>query len=70
MSCPCGKQNLRIEQKKVDPQKERNRRGHRKRRRSKYSLDWLYWFGVVLMAGVLLWIIALIILQAIYQGFR
>jgi hypothetical protein len=56
--------------KKVDQRKERNRLRDGKRRGSKYSLDWLYWFGVVLMAGILLWIIALIVLQAIYQGFR
>jgi hypothetical protein len=57
-------------QKKIEQRKERTRRGRRNRRSSKYSLDWLYWVGIVLTAGALLWIVALIILQAIYQGFK
>jgi hypothetical protein len=57
-------------QKKFDQRKGRERRGPRKRRGSKYSLDWLYWIGIPLMVAVLLWIVAMIILEAISQGFR
>jgi hypothetical protein len=56
--------------KNFDRRKERSRRGHGQRRNSRYSLDWLYWGGLVVIAGVLLWIFALIILQAIDQGFK
>ena len=56
--------------KNFERRKETSRRGFRQRRNSRYSLDWLYWGGLVMTAGVLLWIIALIILEATYQGFR
>jgi hypothetical protein len=57
-------------QKNFERRKERSRSGNRQRRNSRYSLDWLYWGGLVVIAGVLLWIFALIILEAIYQGFK
>jgi hypothetical protein len=33
-------------------------------------LEMLFWLGALLAATVVLWIFALIILEAIYQGFR
>jgi hypothetical protein len=57
-------------QKNFERRKERSCRGRRQRRNSRYSLDWLYWGGLVVIAGVLLLIFALIILEAIYQGFK
>jgi hypothetical protein len=56
--------------KNCERRKVRSRRGHGRRRNSRYSLGWLYWGGLVVIAGVLLWIFALILLQAIYQGLK
>jgi len=49
---------------------QKTERGRRKGGASKYSLRWLYWLGTSLTFGVLIWVVIMIILQAIDRGFK
>lgn len=71
MFCHPGWENLRTNvQNKFARRKGSDRLRNRKGRTSRYSLDWLYWFGTGLMAIIILWIITMIVLEALSNGFR
>jgi cell division septal protein FtsQ len=70
MSCPCRKPNSRIDAKEFRAPKREKPKRQQATKKFKVLTRLALLGGLVVIAVVLLWIFALIILEAIYQGFK